>query len=235
MPSYEHVELAPLMDRLRSSPHPALEVVPDLGSPRAVALLAGSFDPLTVGHEALAREAAPRAGAIVLVYSVRTLPKEGTVAPPLLGEEERLRVLERFCARRPGHAVGLASHGFLAEQVEAATERFPAVELVLVMGSDKALQLLDPKWYPDRDAVLRPLFERARVLYAERSGQVGAVETALARSANRGWRDRFELMSIPPEIASISSRRVRELVARGDDVRALVPSESWELLRGAAG
>jgi nicotinic acid mononucleotide adenylyltransferase len=235
MPSYGHVDLAPLRDRLRSSPHPALEVVPDLGSPRAVALLAGSFDPLTVGHEALAREATTRAGTVVLVYSIRTLPKEGAGAPSLLGEEERLRVLERFCVRRPGHAIGLASHGLLAEQVEAATERFPAAELVLVMGSDKALQLLDPKWYQDREASLRSLFERARVLYAERSGQVGAVEAALARPANRGWRDRFELLSVPREIASISSRRVRKLVARGDDVRALVPFESWELLRGAAG
>src|SRR5919204_316767 len=108
MPSYGHVELAPLMDRLRSSPHPALEVVPDLGSPRTVALLAGSFDPLTIGHEALAREGARRAGAVVLVYSVRSLPKEGSGPPPMLADEERVRVLQRFCHRRPGHAVGLA-------------------------------------------------------------------------------------------------------------------------------
>jgi nicotinamide-nucleotide adenylyltransferase len=229
------VDLSPVIERLRSSAKLALEVVPELGSRRSVALLSGSFDPLTVGHEALAREGARRAGTVIMVYSVRSLPKEGTGPPPLLTERERLDALERFCARRPGHALGLASHGLLAEQVTAAAERFPAAELSLVMGSDKALQLLDPGWYEDRDAALRSLFLHARVLYAERSGQGGGVRAALSRPANRPWRDRFELLSVPPEIASVSSRRVRELMARGDDVRALVPPESWEVLRQAAG
>jgi nicotinamide-nucleotide adenylyltransferase len=235
MPSYGHVDLTPLIERLRSSAHPALEVVPDLGSPPSVALLAGSFDPLTVGHEALSREAARRAGAVVLAWSVRALPKEGTAPPPLLPEMDRVAVLERFCAQRPGHAVGLASHGLLAEQVAAAAERFPGAELSLVMGSDKALQLLDPKWYTDRDPALRSLFGHARVLYAERSGEVGAVRAALSRPENHAWRDRFELLEVPPRVASVSSRRVRELVAGGEDVRELVPPESWDVIRRAAG
>src|SRR5919197_4535193 len=106
MPSYGHVDLAPLIERLGSSAHPALEVVPDLGSPPSVALLAGSFDPLTIGHEALSREAARRAGAVLLVWAVRSLPKEGTAPPPLLSGMDRVAILERFCAQRSGHAVG---------------------------------------------------------------------------------------------------------------------------------
>ena len=235
MPSYGHVDLTPLIERLGSSAHPALEVVPEIGSPPSVALLAGSFDPLTIGHEALSREAARRAGAVLLVWSARSLPKEGTAPPPLLSDMDRVEVLERFCAQRPGHAVGLASHGLLAEHVAAAAERFPGTELSLVMGSDKALQLLDPKWYTDRDAALRSLFRHARVLYAQRSGQVGAVRTALSRPENRAWRDRFELLDIPSQIASVSSRGVRELLAGGEDIRELVPPESWDVIRRAAG
>jgi nicotinic acid mononucleotide adenylyltransferase len=204
-----------------------LEVVPDPGSPRAFAMLAGSFDPLTIGHEALAAAAVRRTGMAVLVYSVRTLPKEGDAPPPLLSEERRLDVLERFCSARPGHAIGLASHGLLPEHVQAVAERFPDAELVLVMGSDKALQLLDPKWYGDRNAVFADLFARARVLYAERAREQGAVQELLSRPDNRLWRERFELIAVPPKVASVSSRRVRELVARGEDVRELIPPEAW--------
>src|SRR5439155_15160968 len=142
---------------------------------------------------------------------------------------------QRFCAARPGHAVGVASHGPLSEQVEAAAERFPEAELFLVMGSDKALQVLDPKWYADRDSVLHGLFRRARVLYADRAGQEGAVGELLVRPENRGWRDRFERLDVNPDVASVSSRRVRQLLRRGEDVRSIVPPEAWEAIRAAHG
>jgi nicotinic acid mononucleotide adenylyltransferase len=220
-----------LIVRVRSASDPVLEVVPDPGPAPAVALLAGSFDPLTVGHEALARAALSRSTVVALVYSLGTLPKEGAGPPPLLPERARLRVLERFCATRRGHFVGLASHGLLSEQAEAAAERFPGAKLFLVMGSDKVLQLLDPKWYADRDAALHALFLRAHVLYAERAGQGGAVRDELSRPENRGWRGSFERMDVAPGIAAVSSRRVRELLRRGGDARSLLPHESWEAVR----
>src|SRR5207237_3714278 len=136
----------------RGATRPRLDLVPDPGPMRTLALLAGSFDPITVAHEALSREAAVRVRLVALVYSVRTLPKEAPGPPPLLSEVARLEVLQRFCAARPGHVLGVASHGLLAEQADAAAARFPRTELWLVMGSDKVLQLLHPKWYGDRDA-----------------------------------------------------------------------------------
>ena len=222
-----------MLERVRSAAGPVLEVVPDPGRVDEIALLAGSFDPITVGHEALAAAALRRVGAVVLVYSRRTLPKEGGAAPPLLDEEQRLEVLLSFCRNRPGHAVGVTSHGLLAEHVDAAVGRFPQARIALVAGSDKVLQLLDPKWYAAdrRDVVLDALFRRARMLYAERSGEEGAVEQALSLARNRAWRDRFErLAELPPSVAGVSSRRVREAVARGRDVRGLVPRETFEAL-----
>src|SRR5438552_1724916 len=88
-------------------------------------MLAGSFDPLTVAHEALAARALGRADLVALVFSLRTLPKDEPAPPPLLPVEARIKILQRFCAARPGHAVGVASHGLLSEQVEAGAERFP--------------------------------------------------------------------------------------------------------------
>jgi nicotinic acid mononucleotide adenylyltransferase len=93
------------------------------------------------------------------------------------------------------------------------------------MGSDKALQLLNPKWYTDRDRVLGRLFGHVDVLYADRSGQQGAVDRILARPENARWRSSFGRLALRPELAAVASRDVRERLARGEDVTGLVPAE----------
>jgi cytidyltransferase-like protein len=226
--------LDPLLEGLREAPDPVLRLRSDFtaADPPMVALLSGSFDPLTLGHVALAEAALAHADLVLLVYSVRTLPKEESAPAPLLSEEERLAVLEAFCEARPRIEPALCSHGFLAEHVQAASTRFPSSHLALVMGSDKVRQFLDPGWYQDREAALSPLFSRAHVLYAIRSGDEGLVEELLRRAENMIWRDRFERLEVPAGMASLSSRRVRELVAAGEDVSALLPPEAASLVRG---
>lgn len=213
------------IDELRSAEIPTLLVWGDAGDPRSVALLPGSFDPLTIGHAGLAKAATRHVELVLLVYSIRTLPKEGTVPRALLAESERVRSMVAFSRQRKAILPALASHGLLAEQVIAARERFPRARLFVVMGSDKVLQLMDPKWYMDRDQVLERLFDEAEVLYATRSGQAGAVEEVLSGPENERWRDRFHALEVAPEVAAASSREVRQRLARGEDVRALVPSE----------
>ena len=225
--------LDPLLEELREAPEPVLRLRTEWtgGEPGVVAMLSGSFDPLTVGHAALAEAALDLADLVLLVYSVRTLPKEESVPASLLSEEERLAVLEAFCEARPRIEPAICSHGLLAEQVRAATARFPASELALVMGSDKVRQLLDPGWYEDRDAVLHQLFSRATVLYAVRAGDEGLVEDLLRRAENVIWRDRFERLAVAGDVASISSRVVRESLALGKDVSRLLPPEAAPLVR----
>ena len=218
------------LDRMRRATRPSLVVHPDPASSGPVALLPGSFDPVTRGHLALARRALDHADLVVLLYSVRTLPKEQDASPPLLSEDVRLAALEAVSRSNPRLRVGVASHGLLADQVRAAGERFPQVELFVAVGSDKVLQMLDPKWYRDRDRTLEELLRRARVLYAERAGEEGLVEAALSRPASARWRDRFARLEVSPEAAAISSRLVRDRLRRGADPAALVPSEAVPFL-----
>ena len=193
--------------------------------PPTVAQLSGSFDPLTIANAALADAATARADLVLLVYSARTLPKDGEGPPPLLSARDRIRSMEAFARNRSGILPALASHGLLVEQAEAARLRFPRARLFLAMGSDKALQILDPKWYPDPEAARSRLFGLASVLYADRSAEEGLVERTLARPENRRWRSSFERLAIRPEVAAVSSRDVRDRLTRGEDVRPLVPPQ----------
>jgi nicotinic acid mononucleotide adenylyltransferase len=224
--------LDPLLRELMDAPEPVLRLRTELPDPepRVVALLSGSFDPITIGHEALAEAALMKANLVVLVYSVRTLPKDIDSPPPLLTEDERRAALEAFCEARPRMEPALCSHGLLAEQAAAAAARFPASEIVLVMGSDKVRQLLDARWYEDRDRTLGSLFQRARILYAVRVGDAGRIEALVGQPPNDVWKDRFTPLDVSPEVAGISSRAVREQLALGANVSAFVPSEAAVIL-----
>ena len=224
------VRTAQVLGELRRAQRPTLVLLADRPPARSVALLSGSFDPVTGGHVAIAQAALARVALVVFVYSVRTLPKEGRAEGPLLSEVERLALLEALCGAHERFVPAVSSHGLLADQVEAADTVFPAADLYLLMGSDKVVQVLDRTWYPNPEDALERLFGRARVLYAVRSGQEGWVEEALARPRNARWRDRFHRIPIPPDAASVSSRLVRERVRRHEDVSPLVPPEARALL-----
>jgi len=194
-------------------------------------MLAGSFDPLTTGHLAMADAARPGVDLVVLVYSVRTLPKSAGAEPPMLGELERIRTVAAACAARSGWALGLCSHGLLAVQVAAAAERFPDTRLTMVLGSDKLAQLFDPAWYDDRDAELRTLFAAADVRYAVREGD--DVAPALAAAAELGFEGRVAPLPVDPAVAGVSSSLVRRVARTGGNLWGLVTDEAHDAVRAA--
>jgi nicotinate-nucleotide adenylyltransferase len=197
------------------------------GSPRRVGLLSGSFDPMTIAHAALADALARSADLVLFLYASRTLPKEagpgGEPGDPLLSPRDRVASLLAYCRSRPGLGVAICSHGLYADQAEAAAARFSGADIVFAVGSDKLVQLADPAWYGNRDAALGRLFGLSRVAYAVRPGQDERLPAALVELDR--WKDRIEALSLPSEVAGLSSREVREQVARGRDVADLVPAE----------
>jgi nicotinic acid mononucleotide adenylyltransferase len=218
--------------RAREPGPPRLEVLWPYspGAPARVGLVSGSFDPMTVAHAALAETLGRTSDLVVLLYSPATLPKEaapgGEPGPALLPPGDRVASLLAYARHREGLGVGLCSHGLYADQAEAAHATFPQGDLVFGVGSDKVVQLMDAEWYRDRegrDAALERLFSLARVAYAVREAEEDRLDGALAEASR--WRDRIEALDLPPELAGVSSRSVREELARGGDVGDLVPAE----------
>lgn len=219
-------DLPNLLERLRRETRPRLAVLGPRPAARRVTLLASSFDPLTLGHVALASAVSSTPEPSLLVYSPRTLPKEGEAEPPMLPELDRLEVIRRFCEMRRWAMPAICSHGLLGDQVAAAREALPGTRVDLALGSDKAVQLLDPAWYEDRERVLGDLLSSSLVRYAVRSGDEGRVEAELRRPENRAYAGAFERLELDPEAAAVSAREVRRRARGGEPFEHLVPPES---------
>ena len=130
-------------------------------------LLAGTFNPFTRAHAALA-VAGHRAGCRVVVLAMApvSLAKEGLErAHPV----DRLDWAAAWARRHPWAVVAAASHPLLVDMAEALGRATGGV-VALLLGTDKAAQLVEPRWYDDPAAALGRLDRAATLLVAERAG-----------------------------------------------------------------
>ena len=206
---------------------PAMRLVYAGESPRPptrLGFLAGSFNPLHSAHEALARAAMHTAhlDRVLLVLSKRTVDKERVSGMSL---EDRLLLLQLFASTHPGLGVALVNRGLYVEQAALLRSAWPNLQgLWAVVGFDKIVQILDPRYYADRDAALDELFALATVLVAPRAGaSPRELHRLLDRPENRRFRDRVRPLPIPPEHGAVSSSRLRAEAEMGRLAGLAVP------------
>ena len=173
-------------------------------------LLAGTFNPFTRAHAALA-VAGHRAGCqlVVLAMAPVSLAKEGLErAHPV----DRLDWAAAWARRHPWAAVAAASHPLLVDMAEALG-RATGDEVALVLGTDKAAQLVEPHWYDDPAAALERLDRAASLLVAERAGHP-ALDLPLraAPLPTAAW------------VPERSATQAREAAARGLPLDDLLPA-----------
>src|SRR5690348_3214322 len=151
-----------------------------------VGVFAGSFNPLTRAHVALANAARRAAGLDALLWAcaAASVDKERVERAALV---DRLAQMCAFVAGRRREALALLNRGLYVD--EARTLRAllaPSAELTLIVGYDKIVQIFDPKYYADRDTALRALFSLAHLLVAPREGEgASALAALLAQRENR--------------------------------------------------
>jgi nicotinic acid mononucleotide adenylyltransferase len=177
--AWERRRLEPLAAALARAAEPGpprLEPVagglgPELRAPgrrgARAGLLAGTFNPFTRAHAALA-VAGHRAGCdpVVLAMAPVSLAKEGLErAHPV----DRLDWVRSWARRYPWAVVAVASHPLLVDMAEALA-RVTGGEVALLLGADKAAQLVEARWYADPAAAMERLERTASLLVAERAG-----------------------------------------------------------------
>jgi nicotinic acid mononucleotide adenylyltransferase len=173
-------------------------------------LLAGTFNPFTRAHAALA-VAGHRAGCglVVLAMAPVSLAKETLErAHPV----DRLDWVAAWARRHPWAAVAVASHPLLVDMAEALG-RVTGGEVALLLGTDKAAQLVDPRWYDDPAAAIERLDRAATLLVAERAGYPAPdLPLRAAALATAAW------------VPERSSTQARAAAARGLPIDDLVPA-----------
>jgi nicotinate-nucleotide adenylyltransferase len=172
-------------------------------------LLGGAFDPPHNGHVALAGAAEQEFDLDELVVLVSSLPGHKAVA---LDAETRLRLTR---AAFPDHEVELDPHDRTVDMLKSGRWRDP----LFLIGADEFADF--PTW-KDPDGVL----ERARLAVATRPGYPRERLDGVLATLRRPERVRFfEIDPLP-----ISSRDIRERVARGEPIARLVPPPVADLI-----
>lgn len=207
-----------------------LTMPPALGG--RLAVLAGSFNPLTIGHEALV-ESALRDGAstALLLLPLRAIDKEGVTRA---AAHDRALVMLEWAARHERVGVALVNRGLYVEQAALLHERFPMSEIVFVVGYDKIVQIFDPRYYADRDAALHALFNLASLRVAPRLGEgEAALRALLSAPENLPFAGGVAPLPLAADVDALSSTVVREAIRKGAAWESLVPAEAALFTREA--
>jgi nicotinate-nucleotide adenylyltransferase len=174
-----------------------------------IALLGGTFDPPHLGHVELAREAERRFRFDDLVVLVTARPGHKEVN---LDADTRLELAR---AAFPDRTVELDPYERTVDMLEAGRWSEP----LFLIGADEFADFLTWK---DPEGVLA----RARLAVATRPGYPrDRLDRVLGRLSRPDRVEFFEIRPVP-----VSSREIRERVARGEPIDEFVPPKVAELI-----
>ena len=210
----ERRRLAPLAAALARAREPGSARLEPVAGPLPrvgrAGLLAGTFNPLTRAHAALA-VAGRRAGCRVVVLAMApvSLAKEGLErAHPV----DRLDWVAAWARRHPWAVPAASSHPLLVDMAEALG-RATGGRVALLVGTDKAAQLVEPHWYEDPAAAIERLDRAATLLVADRAGH--PVPDLPLRATP---------LPTPAWMPERSATQARAAAARGQPLDELVPA-----------
>jgi nicotinamide-nucleotide adenylyltransferase len=187
----------------------------------------GSFNPPTLAHLALLKQAwqFARVHGPMHVYaalSTQITDKERVQRPQLL---DRITLLETVLRNHVRHTgIILFNRGLYVEQAKAVHSAFLHVsDLYFLIGFDKIIQIFDPSYYKDRDQALHELFKLADFLVAPR-GQAGPEELdiLLDQPENRQYAAHVHTLPLSTTYRNISSTNIRQALSAHEQE---VPSE----------
>ena len=182
-----------------------------------IGIMGGTFDPVHNGHLAIARSAAEQLELSQVLFIPAGNPhfkrnQEVTSASQradmvaLAIEDDSLFALDLCEVERRGIT-------YTADTLEELTQRYEGARLFFIMGTDSAITL--PGWKRAEDVA-----RLCTIVVAKRPGQsTERVREALATSSVD-----FDVMYLDVPQIDVSSTQLREDVARGRDVSAMIPA-----------
>jgi nicotinate-nucleotide adenylyltransferase len=205
----------------------SLDSAPAHTAPRAVGILGGTFDPVHLGHLALATEALTRLDLAEVRFVPNADPphKQGQPITPAVHREAMVRlaiadwpsfVLDRAELDRPGPSFAVDTVAVIADQ--SRREGRPEPWFIL------ASEVLEgfPAWHePER------VIELCRIAVAPRAG-IRSVDRSWVTRHYPGHEQRFTFL--PGPLVDIAATRIRERLSLGESVSEMVPPQVLEYI-----
>ena len=171
-------------------------------------IFGGSFDPIHVGHMALAREVCLRglADEVWFMVSPQNPHKQGS---RLSDEQQRLQMVQMAIEGMPGikacdFEFSLPRPSYTLNTLTALDEAYPDQEFSLLIGADNWEKF--DKWYKGDE-----ILSRYGVIVYPRGN-----DSEPALPAGVRW--------LPARLHDVSSTMVRTAVAAGEDIASMVPA-----------
>jgi nicotinate (nicotinamide) nucleotide adenylyltransferase len=180
------------------------------GSPSRLGILAGSFNPPTVAHLALARTAIGMVDEVVFVLP-RVFPHKPYVGASF---EERIALLCRAVADETAMSVAASDGGLLIDIArECRQARGPDVRLSFLCGRDAAERIVG--WDYGEPGAFEAMLDHFDLLVASRAGSYVAPP---------GYAGRIRELPMADPLDDVSSSAVRERIGRGEPWEFLAPA-----------
>ena len=184
--------------------------VPEGAPLRRIGVFGGSFDPIHIGHLAIAQEALWQCGLDIVLFMVTAHPphKKEPNAPV----RDRLQMVEVAIKGEPHFRVSRmeierGGASYTAETLKQLGELYPEASFFLIVGADSAM---DFSSWKNPEAVI----EMANVVIAPRPGfDLSQMEPSL--------RAKSQVFQSPT--IELSSTMIRKRLREGRPVRFLVP------------
>jgi nicotinamide-nucleotide adenylyltransferase len=194
------------------------------GEPSKIAVLSASYNPPTLAHLRMAELAHVDLGypEVILELAIANVDKAVTDAPL----HERLMMMGVLAESRPWLSVAVATHGRFLDKMAALREHFPTADVCFIVGYDTLVRVFDPKYYTDRDAELRALFDQTSFVCANREGSGDdALDGLLLLPANAPYAEGVRPMALDAYHAGLSSTAVRTSIASAQSRPDGLPEE----------
>lgn len=214
---YSYRRVFRLLEKLRPTEQAWAYTSPASHAPQGnIMVFSGSFNPPTIAHVALLRQArrfARHQGGHWQIYaamSKQSVDKETLERMTLL---DRVILLEEVLKNEvKDTGLLLLNRGLYVEQAQGIRAAFPgARRLAFLLGFDKIVQILDPRYYSDRNASLHKLFQLADLLVAPRGQHAeNELRQLLAQSENLSFAHFIHPLPLVMKYRDISSTQARQ-------------------------
>lgn len=222
-----------IIERASPGGEPAVEIIKhaETGGPR-LGIFASSFNPLTVAHVELIRRAA-EAFALdeVLTLAGKTNADKSDYECSL---EDRLAMLMTSLAGEARVSIGLSSHAFYVDVVEALERVYPLqTDLHFIAGFDTFERVLDledrytKRYYRSfggRIEALHYLFARSSFIVASRAGAGIDSVRKFVESEPAVPSGQVLYLDFPADLGELSATEVRNRRHTGGTITGLVPA-----------